>query len=72
MPKRIAPTRKECYSLTRPEAEELATALKAKGYWADTTSSGACHTDADGQHWHPVAVIVYLSPAQARRLAGLK
>lgn len=68
MPKPI-PTWRDIYVLRRTEAEELVEDLRAAGYAAITEHSGTCSRDEQGNHWHPSAVRVMLSPDQARRLA---
>lgn len=64
------PHHDDCYALRGAEADDLAALLVAKGYRAERQTSGACRTDDDGGHWHASAVVVTLTPQQARRLAG--
>lgn len=63
------PTFTDHYALTKAEAEELAEALRGRGYLAGTEHTGTCSTDPDGNHWHPSGVVLRLTPAQARKLA---
>lgn len=64
------PGYEQCYVLHRPEADELVAALAANGYRAKVDYTGGCHTDDNGEHWHPDAVVVTLTPEQARTLAA--
>lgn len=66
------PTYQEVYTLTTDEAEELAAAMRDKGYRAQRDFTGTCSTTPTGEHVHYSGVVVHLTPAQARRLAGIK
>lgn len=67
----VPPTWDAVFVLRDPEAKELVADLTAKGFLASAEATGRCST-IDGEHVHLVGVRVYLTPAQARRLAGPK
>jgi len=67
---KAVPEHSDVFVLQHDESAPIVAALTAKGYRAKAEHTGACST-IDGKHVHLEAIVVQLTPAQARRLAGM-